>query len=230
MDIEKTNGYGIAISDLEGSWDKTFKKKIKKTSRKIIFGKLSFVEKTKLFIVFLKRRIKAARLDLSDIKARGMTNSSFIKQQLDYIAMYSALSKVAGKDRAKEIMFNVMEETSVEAFAKSSPEPAAIREYGDSFEFFRKYLRPLPGACAKAGCLDIRLAENNERCFQFDIHWCVWLELAKKMDVPEACMPNCYADDCAYPKYFEAYGIKYSRTGTLAAGSERCDLRFEKII
>lgn len=70
---------------------------------------------------------------------------------------------------------------------------------------------------------------NTEEVLQFDIHWCVWLELARKMNVPEACLPNCCADDLAYPDYFNALGIKYSRIGTLANGCKTCDFRFEKI-
>ena len=42
MEIEKTKGYGVAMSDLEGNWDETFKKKLKTTSQKIIFKEVSF--------------------------------------------------------------------------------------------------------------------------------------------------------------------------------------------
>jgi len=49
------------------------------------------------------------------------------------------------------------------------------------------------------------------------------------MDVPEACLANCYADDLVYPDYFKSLGIKYSREGTLAQGKKCCDIRFEKI-
>jgi hypothetical protein len=73
------------------------------------------------------------------------------------------------------------------------------------------------------------LTENSESCFQFEITWCIWLELARKMNIPEACIPNCYADDFAYPDYFKKYGIKYSQKGTLAKGAKCCDLRFERM-
>ncbi len=229
MEIEKTNGYGIAISDLEGNWDEAFKAKLKKTSQKIIFNHLSFFEKIKLISLFSKERKKTTQLELSDLRQKGMTNDLFIKQQLEYIAMFSALAKLCGLEKAKQIIFEVMEKTSVEAFSKSSPEHDAIINYGNSFEFFRKYMQPLPLACSKAGCLDMKLTENTENSFQFEIYWCVWLELAKRMNIPEACIPNCYADDHAYPDYFKQYGIQYSRKGTLATGHQCCDMRFEKI-
>ena len=67
-----------------------------------------------------------------------------------------------------------------------------------------------------------------EEAFQFDVSWCVWLELARLMDVPEACIPNCYADDLVFPEYFAQFGIRYRRTGTLAMGSSCCDFHFER--
>jgi hypothetical protein len=230
MDIKNTNGYGIAISDLESSWDDAFKLKLKKTAQKIVLGHLSFFQKIKLLYQFSKETKRASKLDLSDIKAKGMTNNSFIKQQLEYISMFSALAKVLDKEQAIKIMCQVMEETVAEAFSKSSPEPEAIKNYGDPFEFFREYFRPLPEVSAKAGCHCMTLSENNLNCIQYDISWCVWLELAKKMNIPEACIPNCYADDYAYPDYFKQYGIKYSQKGTLAKGAKCCDLRFERIL
>jgi hypothetical protein len=90
-------------------------------------------------------------------------------------------------------------------------------------------MKPLPEACKKAACLDMTLTEDSPNVFQFDITWCVWLELAKKMNIPEACIPNCYADDFAYPDYFKSYGINYSRKGTLAKGAACCDLRFDRM-
>ncbi|MFZ4455780.1 MAG: L-2-amino-thiazoline-4-carboxylic acid hydrolase [Bacteroidales bacterium] len=228
MKIEEVKGYGIAISDLEANWDDTFKKKLKAVSQKIIFQELSFMQKLKLVFLYYKENRKAQKLDLSDIKARGMTNMAFLNQQLEYISMFSALSKVLNTARAIDIMKRVMEATVVEAFSKSTPEQEAIDEYGNNFEFFRNYFAPLPESCRKAGCLDMHLTKNNKDVFQLDIRWCIWLELATKMVVPEACIPNCYADDLAYPLYFEKYGIKYSRQGTLANGACCCDLKFEK--
>jgi len=229
MEIEQTKGYGIAVSDLEGNWDDAFKTKLKNASQKIIFEHLSTAQKFKLMYFYLKENRKASKLDLSDIRAKGMTNDKFIKQQLEYLAMFAALAKVLDSAQAIEIMKQVMEATAVEAFSKSSPEHEIIEKYGDTLEFFRKYFDPLPRVCLKAGCLDMNFTEDTKNCFQMDIHWCVWLELAKKMGIPEACIPNCYADDLAYPDYFKKYGIKYSQKGTLAKGANCCDLKFERI-
>lgn len=229
MEIENTRGYGIAVSDAEGSWDSAFKSRIKKTALKTIMKQLTFLQKIQVLIWFYKEKKRAAKLDLSDIRAKGMTNEAFIKQQLEYISLFSTLTKVLNKECALKIMYSVMDATAAEALLLSMPEIDDVKKFGDSIEFFRKYMAVLPEASKKAGCHEITIMEDSTNIIRLDINWCVWLELAKKMDVPEACLANCYADDLAYPDYFRALGIKYSRKGTLAQGKKCCDLRFEKI-
>lgn len=95
-------------------------------------------------------------------------------------------------------------------------------------EVFRAYLRPVPGAAAKAGCQDVTLHDEAD-VVGFDVHWCVWLELARRMGVPEAALGGCYADDIAFPEYFRGLGMEYRRTGTLAGGARRCDFRFARL-
>ncbi len=228
-DISMYKGYGVATSDAEGGWDEDFKRKIKKTAQKTVLQELNFPQKFKLLYQFGKEKKRAFSLDLSDIHAKGMKNERFLKQQLEYIAMFSALSKVTSNQRAMEIMFKVMDKTAAEALLQSSPTVEEIKEYGDPIAFFRAYLAVAPQAATKAGCHDMVISESNENAIQFDIHWCVWHELAKRMGVPNACIPNCYADDLAYPEYFKAMGIHYSRKGTLAKGQAICDFRFERV-
>jgi hypothetical protein len=229
MDIKELKGYGLAVSDLEGNWSPEFKARIKKKSQKIILNHLSFAQKIKLIYYFLKEKQRASRLDLSDLHTKGMTNASFIQQQLEYLAMFSALSKTLDTKSALAIMFEVMEATAGEAMRQNTPTLEEIKSCGDTMETFRKYFEPLPEASCKAGCHKLVVTENTARVFQLDITYCVWLELARKMSIPEACLPNCYADDFAYPEYYNQLGIKYSRKGTLAQGCKSCDLRFEKM-
>ena len=228
MKIETVRGYGVAMSDLEGSWDAAFKSKIKKISMKIIMKQLSIFQKIRLLYWFYKEKKKADKLNLSDIKSRGMKNTSFINQQLEYISIFSAITKVLNKEKALQIMYSVMDATAKEAFSLSALTVEEVQQFGDSFEFFRKYFFAFSEASTKAGCHDMIISENTVNCIQLDIKWCVWYELAKKMNVPEACIPNCYADDLYYPDYFKSFGIKYSRKGTLAKGHEYCDCRFER--
>ena len=229
MEVSELKGYGLAISDLEGNWSPEFKRKIKKVSQQIIMGHLSNLQKIKLMYFYIKEKQKALKLDLTVIRINGMTNKSFIQLQLDYICMFSALSKVLSMSEALEIMYSVMDATAGEAMYENTPTINEIKSLGDTMTTFRKYFEPLPEASRKAGCHQLAITESTEKVLQIDITYCVWLELAKKMDIPEACLPNCYADDYAYPKYYQQLGISYSRSGTLAQGCKSCSLRFERI-
>ena len=228
MEIEKTRGYGLAASDVEGSWSPSLKAKMKKAAFKTIMSQITFFQKIQVLIWFSKEKKKAAKIDLSDLRLKGMTNEAFIKQQLEYISLFSALAHVFNIDRALKIMFRVMDVTA-EALLTSLPEKDDIIKFGDPIAFFSKYLAVFPAASKKAGCHEITISEDSVNCVQFDINWCVWFELAKRMDIPEACIPNCYADDLVYPAYFKSLGIKYSRKGTLAQGQKCCDFRFDRI-
>jgi len=229
MEVSELKGYGLAVSDLEGNWSVEFKRRIKKISQRIIMGHLSNLQKIKLMYFYIKEKQKALRIDLSEVRIKGMTNDSFVKLQLDYICMFSALTKVLSVYEALEIMYNVMDATAGEAMYQNTPTIDEIKSLGDAMTTFRKYFEPLPEASRKAGCHQLAITESTENVLQIDITYCVWLELAKKMDIPEACLPNCYADDYAYPKYYQQLGISYSRSGTLAQGCKSCSLRFERI-
>jgi|APCry1669188910_1035180.scaffolds.fasta_scaffold00016_77 hypothetical protein len=62
------------------------------------------------------------------------------------------------------------------------------------------------GSFTCGSIINFKHSENSSDCFLFEVHWCVWYELAKKTGVPEACIPNCYADDVVYPEYLKNQG------------------------
>ncbi|MBI2418571.1 MAG: L-2-amino-thiazoline-4-carboxylic acid hydrolase [Ignavibacteriales bacterium] len=191
----------------------------------------SLTLKQKLFVSFwfILEKKRAEKLDLAEILQKGMRNKAFIKQQLEYIALFSAIKKTVGKNLAISIMYKVMDATAVEGLLLSLPKVEDIKNAGEPFEVFRLFFEAMPRASKKAGCLDVTIIENSEKVLQSHTHWCIWFELAKKMQVPEACIPNCYADDLAFPDYFNALGIHYSRKGTIANGAPCCDFKFEKM-
>ncbi len=115
MKIEEFKGYGVAMSDFEGGWDPEFKAKIKKVSKKIVFGHLAPMQKIRMFYWFIKELNRSKRIDLSDLRARGMKNQAFLDQQLEYLAMFSAVKKVVGVESALSIMCEVMDATAAEA-------------------------------------------------------------------------------------------------------------------
>lgn len=139
MEVQELRGYGVAASDAEGGWDKAFKAKIKRTAQEIVMGHLTFLQKPQVLYWFLKEKQRGARLDLSDLRARGMKNDAFLKQQLEYIAMFSALAKVRGKEIALQIMREVMDATATEALLLSLPQVKDVKNVGEPFAVFRSF-------------------------------------------------------------------------------------------
>ena len=180
-----------------------------------------------LAILFCSLACPWYRLNPVSCRKRGLNNERFIKTQLNYLAFFVTLKEITNTERAIEIANDVMEKTEREPFPLCLPPQDDVRAAGAPFEAFLKYLRAVPAAACSGGYHKIKISEDTPDTFQFDVTWCVWLELARAMGVPEVCLPNC-SDDLVFPEYFGALGIKYKRTQTLAGGGRCCDFRFER--
>lgn len=227
-DVSHLRNYGVAFSEAEGAWPLDVKLRMQREGKAVVMRHLGPVQKARFFWHFLAARRRAADLDLSDLRDRGMTNGEFLHQQLEYLAVFAALARVLGSDPAVEVMKAVMDETAREPLLLALPEADGLAATGDAFAAWRAYVRPCPAAARAAGCQDLVIVEDGPDAVQFDVRWCVWLELARRMGVPEGCLPNCYSDDLVFPGFFAALGIRYRRTGTLAQGAPCCDFRFER--
>lgn len=229
MNVSHLRGYGIAFSDLEATWPPAMKAEMKRRGMAAVMARLSLWERVRFFVAFLAAQRRAARMDVSDLRARGLDNDAFYAQQREYLSMYAALTQVVGPARALEIAMAVMDASAREPMLHCLPDPDEVRALGDPWEVFRLYLDPVAEATAKAGCQEIERVVTPQAA-GFDVKWCVWLELARRMGVPDAALPNCHSDEIAFPAYFQALGITYRRTGTLAGGARCCDFRFERTV
>jgi len=227
MKVSDLRGYNVAFSDAEAAWSPEVKKTLNRKGKAVVMRHLSFAQKCRFVFAFMRAKTQARRLDLSAVRARGLNNEAFIAQQIEYVSLFKALVAVLDRDRAVAICKEIMDETA-EALLLCLPEVDAVRSLGDPMEVFRDYLRVFPDAAHRGGCHGMTIAEDQANAFQFNVEWCVWLELAKALGEPDACIPNCYADDLVFPDYFESLGIQYKRTKTLACGGNCCDFRFER--
>lgn len=228
MDVSELRNYGVAASDAEGRWPKEVRARMRRKGRAVILGHLGFFQRLRFVFLFLLEMRRVRRLDISDIRAQGMSNEAFLAQQREYIATFSVLSKMVGIDRAVAIFDEVMEVTAREPLLLCLPETEEMKRFDDPLAAFREYFRATAEASVRAGCLSSELEEDEDGSFQMTVTGCVWLELARKAGVPSACLPNCTADDLVFPDYFRELGIEYGRTQTLARGGSCCDFRFRR--
>ena len=228
MDVQDLRFYGRPFSDAEGSWPKAVKRRMNRKAMRVVAGHLGSLQRLRFLWRFFLARRRARGIDLTGFRKRGLNNERFINTQLNYLALFVTLQDITNTERAIEIAKDVMEKTAREPLLLCLPPQEDVRATGAPFEVFRQYLRAMPAAACSGGCHEIRISEDTPETFQLDVTWCVWLELARAMRVPEACLPNCYSDDLVFPDYFGDLGIKYKRTQTLAGGGRCCDFRFER--
>jgi len=229
MKIQDLRNYGAAFSSAEGAWPPEVKARMRRRSRDVIMRNLKGFQKLRFFFIFMKWRRQASRLDISDLRARGMSDDAFLSQQLEYLAMFATLVELFGKERSVAIMKEVMDEAAYEPLMMCLPDPEHVRQLEYTpLAIFRDYIEAMAEASVMANCNEMRVIdlEGDEGAFELNVTWCIWLELAQRMGIPEGCQPNCYADDLVFPKYFDALGMRYGRTQTLACGGSCCDFRF----
>lgn len=228
MELSALRFYGRPFSEAESSWPAPVRRRMKRRSFAVVFKRLRLGQLLRFGGRFAKAKAEVQRIDLAPFRERGLTDQRFIDTQLEYLAFFIALRDLVGVEEAVDICRQVMEEASYEPMLLCLPEPEAVRALGDPFEVMSAYLRAMPAASAAGGCHAMAVVEESAEAFQFDVSWCVWLELARAAGAPEACIPNCHADQLVFPDYFSALGMRYRRTQTLACGGTCCDFRFER--
>lgn len=228
MKVTDLRNYGMAFSEAETAWTPDFKAWMRKTGLDAVMRNLSLWERLRFGLAFLSEQRRMKKVDLSEIRARGMNDERFLTTQIEYLALYSALCKVLGEPRGQAVFKELIDATAPEALRRALPEAEDLRSFPSPFDALREYLRPGPEAAQRAGCQRIEIVEDNADAFQFDVSWCVWLELARALGAPGAATFNCYSDDITFPALFASIGVKYQRTETLAHGGRRCDFRFER--
>jgi hypothetical protein len=226
--VEELRGYGLSFSDAESSWSPAMGRWLKRVGARTVLESLSFGEKMRFALRLAAERRRIARVDIDDIRARGMTNERFLATQREYVGLFAALRATVGRERALAIGNRIMDRTAARAFEPCFPAPQDLARFDDPLEAFRAWFAPAPEASRRAGSNEMVVVDAGPDGFGWDITRCVWLDLAERWGAPEACLPNCYADDVTFPGYFRAFGLEYSRTGTLARGDSCCDFRLRR--
>ena len=172
MQASDLRNYGAAFSDAEASWPAEVKQRMRKQGNAVLMRNLGPLQKLRFAIAFLRAKRRGRKLDLTDLRAKGMTNESFLDQQLEYLAAYAALAEVLGTERAVEVMQEVMDETATEPLLLCLPKPGNVRRVGDdALTVMREYLAVTPESAERAGCNTIHIEEDAHDAFQFNVTW-----------------------------------------------------------
>jgi hypothetical protein len=222
VEVRDLKGYGKSWADALTDMPRDVEIGIRRTSRKIITRHLGAWNLLRLPLLFVGEHRRMSKVDLSHVREKGLTNEKFIKSQIEFNALYSAVSRLIGRERTMEIFKEIMEATAVEVFECVWAGREDFVGFDDPWAAFREYARATAKADNETGGHFFQVVEDTEEAIQMNVTYCAWYEIARALGVKEACLASCYSDDIGMP----AMGIRFQRTQTIAAGAACCDFRF----
>ena len=229
MRVEELKNYGRPYSDIMAEIAGPMKKLVNKEAPPIIRRHLGLLGSLRLLFLVRRERKRLEDVDLAPVRQKGLASEVFIRQRVEEVAVFSALVKIAGKEKAMVIQREVMDKVARPIQEMLNPPVGQFLEMEDPFKALRDFWTAFWLAEKNAGLHDYEIAEDSDDVLAVNATYCAFCEIPRLCGIVEACEPNCYADEVFYPGYFEPLGLRFVRTKTLARGGDCCDFRFEKI-
>jgi hypothetical protein len=132
------------------------------------------------------------------------------------IPLIEALSAEFGRERVLE----VVQQTIMEIARQQGANLAENHLTNDLASFARA-----TEAWKKGDALVMKVLEQSERCFSYDVHRCRYAEMYQDLGAPELGRLLSCSRDFALVEGFNP-AIELSRTQTIMEGAETCDFRY----
>jgi len=137
MKVKELKNYGKSNSELLLSSSKEQKKEINNISFKIMRDSLGFFKTLRLMISGFFESQKMRGMDLTPIRDKGFSNDILIKEQVRNAGMYTALSKMVGKEIALEILYKVVDATAPILYRSFSSAPEDLLKFDNPLQAFK---------------------------------------------------------------------------------------------
>jgi len=228
--VEDLKNYGKPLSDVMlGAEAKKYSRRIRRTLIAELRRELGLIGIMKLMLKLRKEINRGKTQDWSSLYEHGVTNRIFLNDVIRQMAAGKALVDMVGKDKASDIFRRILDQTA-DIGATILPSAEDFKACGDVVGSFKEYGKAMMAATVQSGLQEIELVEDSPRALAFNVKYCVWCEVAKKLGDPSICyFTSCYGDEVFFPKAVAAGGGRFTRTGTLATGAPVCDFRFELV-
>lgn len=229
MDVTELNNYGKSWIEAMNTLPPGVMRRIRRTSLGIVARRVGLAGLPRFVGLFRREQRRMARVDLSFLREHGLTDRAFVRSQVEFAALASALRQVQGETAARETLCRIVAATAWDLFDALFPGGEDFQKLGDPWAAYRAYMVANAEADGRDGAHVFEVVENSEQALQLDCTWCAWYEIHKALGVPEACTANCYGDDVVMPEGLRPFGIVFRRQSSLARGGTRCDFRFERL-
>lgn len=235
MKVEDLKNYSKDIISIQNNFKLPLKSKFIIIKGLIIFAFKLILEFGPIgFIRFFKQvkseKVEAMSLDWNHVLSKGISLdnlSSVVEKQVVAKIMVEKL----GYEKAARIRNQFSNMCSYYIFEEIFAKPEEFIECGkgDFLVAFKKYYIALEEAMKRVGLEDYEVGIDTKDCFQMNITFCAYHEVAKTLGNSMNCYySTCYGDEVYFPKLCEKVGFNFKREGTLATGKSCCDMTFTR--
>ena len=226
MKVEELKNYGRPLSDV--ILDPENEKQMMKVVRKELRKELGIMGTIKLLLE-IRKEIKLIRnRDWSRLKEHGPVDDRFIESVLQQAAAMKVLGKMMGIDKATGFYHRLIERVQYDVSAPILPSVEEFKACGDAFSALKQYAKAMIDADQRVGIHEIDIIEDTPKAFAYNVKYCIWNEVARKVGVSQLCYAGrCYGDEVFFSTVLPKAGVTFKRTATLTLGQSVCDPRFE---
>ncbi len=229
MEAKDLKNYKVPLTDMMDTLPIKTKLGLMKGVSKTMKSHMTWFDIARFIVLFTKEKKRLAKIDLGSLREKGLTNKSFIKQQVDTVEAYSAMASMKGKDKALDIFFEIMGTAAKEVYVGWMPKPEDVRKCDDPFEAFKEWYLAMSDVSKAVGGGDYEIVTNSKDVFHFTAPYCPWYEIARLLGIEEAALISCHADQVALPDYCREMGIKFERAKAMGHGDDCCEYLFERL-
>lgn len=229
MKIESLRNYGRPMTEAMAEFPPELARQMKKTSMQILRRELGLIGMARFMLALPGEQRRLMSHDYVVAREHGLTDQAFLHTRIQNAAMFSAMTRVVGEEKALAIQMEISESISYKAMSSMYPTPEDLKVCGDPFDALRRYMTPSMRANREAGVHDFEVVENTRDAFQMNITYCAFYAIPNEVGLGAACLPSCHGDDVFFPQLCPRIGARFARTGTLARGDRVCDFCFERV-
>lgn len=228
MRVQDLKNYGRSHPEVMPTIPPDLMKKMKDVSMKTLRGHLGLLGVARFLLVLWREQRRLMKRDYNVAREHGLTDETFLHSRIQNTAIFTAIAKIAGEEKALTIMMEITEAVAYDLMSSMFPTIEDLRACGDPFVAFKEYARAGNAANEKAGVHRVEYVEDTPDTFQFNITYCAYHSIPDEVGLGAACLSSCYADDLFFPRLCHQIGVRFIRTGTIARGDAVCDFRFKK--
>jgi hypothetical protein len=227
--IKNLKNYGKPMNESMDEMSSKIKRKIRFASLKTMLRHLGIIRFMRIVFDASREQRRLEKHDYEIVRKKGIADNGFVNSQIQSAALFSAMAKVVGKEKALELQMEIAEKIACDVMSNMFPSVEELDATEDAFLASNRYLKAMFEANKRAGIHDYEIVEDSWDAFQANVTYCAFQAIPEEVGLGEACLASCRCDEIFLPEYCAQIGACFKRKSTLARGADMCDFRFERV-